>query len=464
LAVANSFFRDISILLGTGNGSFGAASSLPVGPNPAYIALSDFNGDGNLDIVTANSGDPSSSVSVLLGTGTGSFIVATNYAAEPSPRAVAISDYNSDGKLDLAVTSGISSGTYNYVIIFLGTGTGTFNSASSFLVGTSASFIVSGDFNNDSQTDLAMSCNDATVSEYVTVMLSTCARYRTTPFDFDGDGKSDIAVYRAGSTPNAPSYWHVLRSLDNSYLGVQFGAGEDAIVPEDFDGDGKTNFAVFRPSTGTWYTSLDPAINYGAFQWGQSGDIPIPGDFDGDGRADYAVFRPGNGVWYVRRSSDGNFLFQQFGANGDKPLLADFDGDGKTDFAYVRVSGNDLIWNIRQSSNAAVITQTFGLSTDKAVPADYDADGRANIAVFRPSTGKWYTSTNPATNYGEQQWGQNGDVAAPADYDGDGKTDLTVFRPSTTVWWTLKSTNAGVTGQQWGLASDLPVPAAYIPQ
>ncbi|MBV9959641.1 MAG: PD40 domain-containing protein, partial [Acidobacteria bacterium] len=77
-------------------------------------------------------------------------------------------------------------------------------------------------------------------------------------FDFDGDNKADFAVYNPGDTPTAQSYWHVLRSSNNSYFSLQFGSGEDKIVPADYNGDGSTDVAVFRPSTGTWYTSQDP--------------------------------------------------------------------------------------------------------------------------------------------------------------------------------------------------------------
>lgn len=286
---------------------------------------------------------------------------------------------------------------------------------------------------------------------------------RRIAFDFDGDSRADIGVYRPGASANAPSYWYVLRSSNNTYIGEQFGSGEDKIVPADFDGDLTTNIAVWRPSTGTWYTSLNPQINYGSFQWGAAGDIPVPGDFDGDGRADFAVFRPSNGYWYIRRSSEGTIVFQQFGQSGDKPLVADFDGDGATDLAYVRVVGADLSWNILQSSNGAVVSQLFGLATDKAAGVDFDGDGRANIAVFRPSTGRWYTSTNPATNYGEVYWGQNGDAPAPADFDGDGKIDVSVFRPSIGVWYVYKSASGGIVIQQWGANGDIPVEAAFIP-
>lgn len=286
---------------------------------------------------------------------------------------------------------------------------------------------------------------------------------RPTAFDFDGDSLADIGVYRPGATPNAPSYWHLLHSSNNTYLGVQFGSGEDKIVPADFNGDLKTDIAIWRPSTGIWYTSLNPAINYGAFQWGAAGDIPLPGDFDGDGRADFAVFRPGNGYWYILRSSDGAFVFQQFGLSGDKPLIGDFDGDGASDLAYVRIVGADLSWNILQSSNGAIVSQLFGLAADTPTAVDFDGDGRANIAVFRASTGRWYTSTNPSNNYGEVYWGQNGDAPAPADFDGDGKMDVSVFRASIGVWYLYKSASGGIVIQQWGASGDLPVEAAFTP-
>lgn len=282
-------------------------------------------------------------------------------------------------------------------------------------------------------------------------------------FDFDGDAKADIAVYRPGSAPADPSYWHILRSSDNTYLGVQFGAGEDKIVPVDFDGDGIANIAVYRPSTGNWYTSLDPAINYGAFHWGQNGDIPVPGDFDGDGKADFAVYRPSTGVWYIRRSLDANLVIQQFGTSTDKPLVADINGDGRTDVAFLRATGNDVDWYFRRSSDNSLTTERFGLITDKATAVDFDGDGRANFAVFRPSTGRWYTSINPALNFGEQQFGTSGDVAAPADYDGDGNADLTVFRPSASTWYIFNSGDGSVRGQQWGISTDVPVATAFIP-
>lgn len=281
-------------------------------------------------------------------------------------------------------------------------------------------------------------------------------------FDFDGDLKDDFAVYRAGGTPTAPSYWHILLSSSNAYVGVQFGAGEDRIVPADYDGDGSTDVAVWRPATGTWYTSQDPAINYGAFQWGISGDIPLPGDFDGDGKSDCAVFRPADGVWYIRNSFDNSFVARQFGTGADKPLLLDYDGDGKSDLACLRTVGTDYFWHILQSSNNAEVVKQFGLLGDKAVPADYDSDGRSNLAVYRPDTNRWYILNAAGTGSIEQQWGMSGDVPAPGNFDADGQTDLTVFRPDTAAWYVLRS-GGGSIGQQWGISTDLPVTAAYIP-
>ena len=101
LAVANASFGNVSILLGTGTGSFSAATNLQA--CGSSVAVGDFNGDGKLDLVVTN--NDSNNVSISLGTGTGSFSAVTNFAAGTDPISVAVGDFNGDGKLDLAAAN-----------------------------------------------------------------------------------------------------------------------------------------------------------------------------------------------------------------------------------------------------------------------------------------------------------------------------------------------------------------------
>lgn len=299
--------------------------------------------------------------------------------------------------------------------------------------------------------------DDVLVTDGNTCACSNAAPVRA-PFDFDGDGKTDLSVFHPTDASGAPDF-SVKNSSNGAVQNISWGSVGDRAANADFDGDGKTDMAVFRPSEGNWYVLRSSDLGVIALHFGLAEDKAVPADFDGDGKADITVFRPSEGNWYSLRSLNGQFFAVHFGLNGDAPVQADYDGDGKADIAVFRPSEGN--WYYLRSSDDQFVGQHFGLGGDKPVAGDYDGDGKADLALFRPSDRNWYILRSDQ-GFTAVNFGLGSDLPLQADLDGDGVRDIAVFRPSENNWYYLESSDGDFASGNFGSAGDTPVPSIYV--
>jgi hypothetical protein len=289
----------------------------------------------------------------------------------------------------------------------------------------------------------------------VTQSFDLPVMFRSRPrADFDGDGKTDVSVFRPSDT-----VWYLNRSTAG-FAAASFGLSTDIPAPGDYDDDGKADIAVFRPGADAAspdfyiFNSSNATVSY--VNWGAPADIPAVGDYDGDRRDDPAIFRPSTHQFWVLQSSNGGVLISR-PVPGNNPVTGDFDGDGKGDFGSF--GGGTWTASLSSTGHTSGVIDFWGLDSDKLVPADYDGDGKDDFAVFRPSNGIWYIRRSSG---GESyiSFGISTDVPVPGDYDGDGKSDQAVYRDGT---WYLNRSTSGFAVAQFGLTGDFPIPKGYLP-
>ncbi len=269
--------------------------------------------------------------------------------------------------------------------------------------------------------------------------------------DFDGDGRTDVSVFR-GSEGN----WYLNQSTAG-FAALNWGLAGDVLIPADYDGDGKTDIAVFRgtadASQPDFYILNSNGFTVSGYSWGIPGDVPVSSDYDGDGKADIGVYRASEGNWYILLSSNGNNVIVN--NPGTTPVPADYDGDGNSD----GIIFTDGAW-VGTLSTGPQINISFGQAGDIPVPGDFDGDGKVDQAVYRPGEGNWYVLRSSDSQTSITRFGISTEIPAPGHYDGDGSDDYAIYRGG--VWW-INGSTAGVSQIQFGIATDNPIVTAARP-
>jgi FG-GAP-like repeat/Abnormal spindle-like microcephaly-assoc'd, ASPM-SPD-2-Hydin len=502
LAVGSSGSNEVSVMLGTGSGTFGAPINDNAGQPVSAIAAADFDKDGKLDLVSAGI----FGVSLQLGNGDGTFqsnligmgtlagadalypldvngdkkvdlitvdfdkfdaqttisvVINTtttignptfafppsSYATGYQPRAIAIADFNFDGKPDAVVTGSGS----DLVSVLLGDGKGHFDGRSSAKIGTGqCQFMTTADFNNDHKADVAFSCTSGEVLVFLgkgtgafnapIILTAGSIPQGIVAADFNGDGFLDLAVANKNSN-NISVFLNNKSGGFNAPVNYKTGNGPIDLTAGNFTLAGHVDLAVVNNTDST--LQIFPGSASGTF--GSPSTFALPavgspqgiaaGDFNNDGKLDLAVANVGASSVSILLNNSGTFSTRSDITVGGQPTriaTASLRNNGVLDLVTTAAAIGEVQVLLGKNNGTFAAPVAYPAHGAEGLSlGDFNHDGFLDIAVATVGNtisvlpGKGDGTFLPLLSY--QQGLQNGsqpwDVAA-VDLNGDGFTDF----------------------------------------
>ena len=271
--------------------------------------------------------------------------------------------------------------------------------------------------------------------------------------------------------------WHI-NGNPSGRPDPQWGTAGDVPVPADYDGDGLTDLAVYRPASGVWWVKLSGSGGRTQpTKLGEGGDVPLPGDYDGDGQTDFAVYRASDMTLRVHNDACvGDHTVDLSWLGVGKPIVGDVDGDGRDDPGIYNAATGAIKMRLL-ALIPSILPIKSAVLAPYAVPviADYNGDGTDDLATYTPRQrflfgggtpgGEWkmcLITSDPRVcqphDVTTAIWGGRlADTPVPADYDGNGTADLAVWN-SFTGTWTIRRANGRARIVPFGQNGDIPIP------
>jgi hypothetical protein len=316
----NGTGNTLSILTNNGAGIFTLASSPVVGTGPYSVIATDVNGDNKMDLVCANfNGGSNNTLSILINNGTGNFTLSSSPVVGLGPDAVTAADVNGDGKMDL-ISANFGTATGNTLSVLTNNGTGSFVLASTLVVGQGPMAVIATDINGDNKLDLV------------------CANFYA----------NSISLLTNSGNGNFV--------LSSSITGI---SRPNAIAAMDVNNDGKMDLIISAPAidslviltnngTGNFTTSSSPSLD-SPYNSGSATSVATA-DVNGDGKLDLICANSaggnGNTLSLLTNNGAGDFVLTPLplyvGRGPYSVVAADVNGDGKPDLMCANFGTNTL--------------------------------------------------------------------------------------------------------------------------